>query len=105
MTDAGIEIPSHLDALAREFWSMMPAEKRRSVIESNEVWCVPAPEIRTAIEEMLSRGEKETAAKVLENYANCLSNESVQARRQFAMGLAELAPLYASVDEGILVER
>lgn len=104
MMRAGIEIPLHADALAREFWSIMPPEKRKAVIESADVWCVPAPELRAAIEGMLSRGETETAAKILSQYAGCIATDSVQARRQVAMGLAELAPLYADSDERILIE-
>jgi hypothetical protein len=104
MTRAGLEIPSHVDSLAREFWSQVPEAKKRSVLESGDVWCVPGPKVREYVEGLLSRGETEVAQKILLNYANCITSESNDVRRHAAMGLAELAPLYANGDEKVLVD-
>jgi hypothetical protein len=104
MTLAGIEIPSHVDSLSREFWSQVPEEKKREVIESAEVWCVPAAKVREYIEGVQSTGETENAENILRNYATCITNESAEIRRQTAIGIAELAPLYAASDERLLME-
>jgi hypothetical protein len=104
MTRAGLEIPSHVDSLAREFWSQVPEAKKRTVLESGDVWCVPGPKVREYVEGLLSRGETEAAEKILRNYANCVTSESNDVRRHAAMGLAELAPLYANGEEKLLID-
>jgi len=103
MTRAGIEVPSHVEALAQEFWANIPDDKKKVTLESKDAWCVPAAKAREYIDGLISRGEKEDAEKILSNYASCIANESSEIRRQTAMGLADLAPLYAKVDERILV--
>jgi hypothetical protein len=104
MARAGIDIPSHVDSLAQEFWSQVADEKKRTVLESGDVWCVPAPKVRECIEALRLNGEAEAAEKILRNYANCVTSKSNEVRRHAAMGLAELAAVYANGDEKLLVD-
>jgi hypothetical protein len=104
MARAGMEIPSQVDSLAQQFWSQVGEEKKRTVLESGDVWCVPGPRVREHIEALLSNGEAEAAEKILRTYANCITNKSNEVRRHTAMGLAELAGVYANSDEKLLVD-
>lgn len=104
MTDAGIQVAPHAEALAQEFWSKMPIAKRREILESANAWCVPPVRIQEEVETLKSRGEKDAADKILINYAECVKSADAEARRQAATGLAELAPLYASAGETIFVK-
>ncbi len=104
MSDAGMQLPPHAEALAQEFWSKMPTAKRREILESANAWCVPPGRIREEVEALRSRDEKEAADKILINYAECVKSADAEARRQAATGLAELAPLYASAGETIFVK-
>jgi hypothetical protein len=103
MARHGINVQSHVDMLAQQFWSQVPEEKRKSVLESSEAWCVPAVQVREYIEKLLAAGQKEEAEKVLTNYANCITSKSPATRRQTATGLAELAAIYAKCEERLLL--
>jgi hypothetical protein len=103
MKRAGIDVGSHIDVLAQEFWAQVPEEKKKAVIESADIWCVPAAKVREYLEDLLSRGETQAAENTLRNYASCITNKSPEVRRQAAMGLVELAPIYAKSDEKLFV--
>ena len=103
MARAGIEVQPHVDLLAQQFWAQVPEEKKKSVLESPEAWCVPPVKVREYVDELLKRGDAEAAENVLGHYASCITQKSPEARRQAAQGLAELAGLYASCGERLLV--
>jgi hypothetical protein len=103
MKRAGLEVGSQVDGMAQEFWSLISDEKKKAVIESGDIWCVPAAKIREYVEQLLSRGETSAAQKVLSRYSNCLTEKSSEARRQAAIGIAELASLYAKGDEKLFM--
>jgi hypothetical protein len=103
MARHGIEVQSHSDMLAQQFWAQVPSEKRKAVLESGEAWCVPPAQIREYVEGLITAGDKAEAEKVLTNYANCITHKSAETRRQAAMGLAELASTYAKLDERLLL--
>jgi hypothetical protein len=103
MTNAGIDVPSHVDALAQQFWSHVPEEKQRAALESDDAWCVPPLKVRECISKLIANGEKEKAEGILSNYANGITKDSNEIRRQTAMGIAELASLYAEGDEKLLI--
>jgi hypothetical protein len=103
MARHGIEVQSHTDMLAQQFWAQVPPEKRKAVLESAEAWCVPPSQIREYVHGLVTNGEKAEAEKVLTNYANCITHKSAETRRQCAMGLAELASTYAKQDERLLL--
>ena len=99
MAAHGLQTQSHMEVLAQEFWLQVPAERKRSVLESPDAWCVPAARIREFVEATL-----EGAEKILRNYAECIKSKNPEARRQTALGLAELAGLYAKISENLLAD-
>jgi len=101
---AGLPVQSHTDSLAREFWSRVPEEKRRAVLESENAWCVPAAKVREYAESLTKEGKEPEVQSVLRNYANCVRDKNAEARKQTALGLAELAPFYAECDEKVLTD-
>ncbi|HTU36201.1 MAG TPA: hypothetical protein VMF66_20550 [Candidatus Acidoferrum sp.] len=103
MVEAGIQVPAHQDALAEQFWAQIPDEKKRAVLNSDDAWCVPPGRIREFIEGLRAKGESDTADQVLSRYLTCITNRSVDVRRQVSMGLAELAVVYAG-NEKLLTE-
>jgi hypothetical protein len=104
MTEAGIGVQSQAEVLAQKFWSQVPEEKKKNVLESEEAWCVPAQKVREHVEALRSRGESEAGEKILRNYAKCIGNTIAEQRRRTAMGLAELAPFYASGERELFLE-
>ena len=104
MAEAGIEMPAHADVLAEQFWAEVPEEKKRAVMESSDVWCMPPSRIREFVAQLRTKGEAEAADRILTQYASSVADSSNEKRRQVAMGLAELAPLYASGPERLLTE-
>jgi hypothetical protein len=104
MARHGIEVQSHVDLLAQQFWNQVGDEKKKAVLESAEAWCVPPAKVREYVEKLVQKGETAAAIAALSNYAKCVTNKSPEQRRQTAMGLAELANLYAKIDERLLVD-
>jgi hypothetical protein len=104
MARHGIEVQSHVDLLAQQFWNQVGDEKKKEVLESAEAWCVPPAKVREYVEKLVQKGETAAAIAALSNYAKCVTNKSPEQRRQTAMGLAELASLYAKIDERLLVD-
>ena len=98
MTRAGIPVQSHVETLTQEFWSKIPPEKLKSVLESKDAWCIPAAKVRAYVGDLVSRGETAAAEDVLRNYASGIRSPEVQVRRQASIGVAELAGLYAKSD-------
>jgi hypothetical protein len=104
MARAGIEVKSHVDLLAQQFWSEVSEEKKKAVLESADAWCVPPMKVREYVEELQAKEKTEEAEKILRNYASCITSKSNEQRRQAATGLAELASLYAKGDERMFIE-
>jgi hypothetical protein len=104
MMRAGIEVKPYVDILAQQFWSEVSEEKKKAVLESADAWCVPPAKVREFVEALREKNETEEAEKVLKNYASCITNKSDEQRRQAAMGLAELASVYAKCEEKIFIE-
>ncbi len=104
MARAGLEVQSHVDLLAQQFWAQVTDEKRKAVLESAEAWCVPATKVREHVDQLVARGDKEAAEKVLKNYAQCIEMKAPEARRLTATGLAELASTYAKFNDTLLTD-
>jgi hypothetical protein len=103
MAEAGLFVESHTDLLDRQFWAAVPEGGKRTVLTSPEAWCIPPRNVKHYVDELLHRGDHELAATVLGTYASCIQNEDAEARRRTAIGLTELAELYAEQDGGALV--
>ena len=102
MSKAGILVESHADILDRMFWAEVPEAGKKSVLLSGEAACVPPRNIRQFVEMLLERADNELAAKILTNYCECLDAKEVDPRRKTAIGLAQIADLYASAPEEVM---
>jgi hypothetical protein len=95
MASAGLSVESHADLLDRQFWAAVPDSGKRAVLTSTEAWCIPPRNVQQYVEELLGRGEAETAGDVLLKYASCVRNKDAEARKKAAIGLGQLAGLYS----------
>jgi hypothetical protein len=95
MSKAGILVESHADILDRMFWAEIPESGKKSVLLSNEAACVPPRNIRQFVELLFEREDDELAGKILENYCKGLDAKEAEPRRKTAVGLSQLADLYA----------
>ena len=95
MSKAGILVESHADILDRMFWAEVPESGKKSVLLSHEAPCVPPRNLRQFVEVLLDRDDKQTATEILNNYSSCLGAKDIEPRRRTAIGLSQLADLYA----------
>jgi hypothetical protein len=95
MNKAGILVESHADILDRMFWAEVPESGKKTVLLSNEAPCVPPRNLRQFVEVLLDRDDKQTSAEILNNYSACLNTKDAEPRRKTAIGLSQLADLYA----------
>jgi len=102
MGKAGILVESHADILDRMFWAEVPEAGKKSVLLSGEAACVPPRNIRQFVEVLLERGDHELAAKILTNYCGCLEAKEPDPRRKTAIGLSQIADLYASATDEVM---
>ena len=96
MSKAGLLVESHADILDRMFWAEVPEAGKKSVLLSNEAPCVPPRNIRQYIELLLERGDKATVLEILQNYSKCIQAKDVEPRRKTAIGLSQMADLFAT---------
>src|SRR5262249_21671735 len=104
MAEAGLMVETHREILDRQFWAAVPDSGKRAVLLSNEAWCIPPRNVQTYVAELIEQGNVAEAISILENYASCAESEEVDARRRTAVGLSELAELYAKAGPKILIE-
>jgi len=97
MSKAGILVESHADILDRMFWAEVPESGKKSVLMSHEAPCVPPRNLRQFVEVLLDRDDKQSASEILDNYSSCLTAREAEPRRRTAIGLSQLADLYARV--------
>jgi hypothetical protein len=95
MSKAGILVESHADILDRMFWSEVPESGKKSVLMSHEAPCVPPRNLRQFVEVLLERDDKQAATDILNNYSSCLGAKEAEPRRRTAIGLSQVADLYA----------
>jgi hypothetical protein len=95
MANAGIAIESHADVLDRQFWAAVPESGKKHVLLSTEAWCIPPRNVQQYVEELLGRGEANTAGDILLHYATCVRNKDSEARKKAAIGLGQLAELFS----------
>ncbi len=102
MSKAGILVESHADILDRMFWAEVPEAGKKSVLLSGEAACVPPRNIRQFVEMLLERGDNDLASQILANYCGCLNSKDVEPRRKTAVGLAQIADIYASAPGDVM---
>ena len=98
LADAGVMVESTAELLDQQFWAAVPERGKYAVLTSSEAWCIPARNLKQYVEELIQRGDNETAMKILQNYASCLQSPEDDARRRAAIGLADLADVYAALE-------
>src|SRR5713101_4753515 len=104
MSDAGVLAESHREILDRQFWAAVPDSNKRAVLLSEEAWCIPPHNIQSFVGELIKHGDIAEAVSILKNYAACAESEEADARRKTALGLSEMAGLYATADPKLLSE-
>ncbi len=102
LSKAGVLVESHADILDRMFWAEIPEAGKKSVLLSAEVTCVPPRNIRQFLELLFERDDTEIAAKILSNYSTGLDAKDSDPRRKTAIGLSQLADLYATAPEEVM---
>ncbi len=98
LADAGVIVESTAELLDQQFWAAVPERGKRAVLTSSEAWCIPARNLKQYVQELLQSGDEKTVLAILQNYASCLQSEEFEARRRTAIGIADLADVYASVE-------
>ena len=102
MSRAGLLVESHADILDRQFWAEVPEAGKRTVLMSPDAPCVPPRNVRSYVEELLERKDEETVNAILTNYCSCLSSNDPEASRKTAVGLSQIADLYAAAGSDLL---
>jgi hypothetical protein len=102
LSKAGILVDSHADILDRMFWAEIPEAGKKSVLLSSEAACVPPRNIRQFVEILFERDDNEIAAKILSNYCSGLDTKDAEPRRKTAIGMAQLADLYAIAPDELM---
>jgi len=102
LSKAGVLVESHADILDRMFWAEIPEAGKKSVLLSTEIVCVPPRNIRQFVELLFERDDSEIAAKILTNYSTGLDAQDADPRRKTAIGLSQLADLYASAPDEVM---
>jgi hypothetical protein len=97
LADAGVIVESTADLLDRQFWAAVPERGKRAVLTSPEAWCIPARNVKQYVEELIRRGDEKAALAILQNYVSCVTSPDIETRRRTAIGLAEIADVYASL--------
>jgi len=104
MSDAGILAESHREILDRQFWAAVPESGKRAVLLSGEAWCIPARNVQSYVGDLIEHGDVAEAISILQNYAACAESEDADARKKTAVGLSEMAELYAKAGPKLLSE-
>jgi hypothetical protein len=98
LADAGVIVESTAELLDQQFWAAVPERGKRAVLTSSEAWCIPARNLKRYVEELLQQGDEKTVLEILQNYASCLESPEFEARRRTAIGIADLADVYAALE-------
>src|SRR5882672_8559981 len=104
MSEAGMLVESHREILDRQFWAAVPERSKREVLMSGEAWCIPPRNVQSYVGELIEHGKATEAIEILQNYAACADSEDAAARKKTAVGLSEMAELYAKADPKLLSE-
>ena len=104
LADAGILVESHREILDKMFWAAVPESGKQAVLLSGEAWCIPPKNVQSYVADLIQKGDVSQAISILQNYAACAENDETDARKKTALGLSEMAELYAKADPKLLGE-
>ena len=102
MSDAGLLVETHREILDRQFWAAVPESGKREVLLSGDAWCIPPRNVQSYVGELIANGRIDEAISILQNYAACAESDDRDARKKTALGLSEMAELYAKADPKLL---
>jgi len=102
MGRAGLMVESYAEVLDRQFWAAVPENGKRAVLLSPDAWCIPPRNIRDYVKQLLDRRDLKTVSAILDTYSSSIKSADLEARRRTAMGLSELAELYAQAGPELL---
>ena len=102
MAEAGLFVESHRDILDRQFWAAVPDSGKQAVLLSDDAWCIPPKNVQSYVGHLIKTGDAAQAISILQNYAACAESDEVDARKKTALGLSEMAELYAKADPKLL---
>ncbi|HXY24602.1 MAG TPA: hypothetical protein VEI73_08125 [Candidatus Acidoferrum sp.] len=102
MSEAGMLVETHREILDRQFWAAVPESGKREVLLSGDAWCIPPRNVQSYVGELIANGKVDDAISILQNYASCAESDEPDARKKTAVGLAEMAELYAKADPKLL---
>lgn len=102
MGRAGLMVESYAEVLDRQFWAAVPESGKRAVLLSSDAWCIPPRNIAEYVRQLLDRRDLKTATAILDTYSSGIGTADLEGRRRTAMGLSELAELYAQTDPELL---
>src|SRR5690348_1836892 len=102
MAEAGLFVESHRDILDRQFWAAVPDSGKQAVLLSDDAWCIPPKNVHSYVGHLIKTGDGAQAISILQNYAACAESDEVDARKKTALGLSEMAELYAKADPKLL---
>ncbi|MGC2321193.1 MAG: hypothetical protein WA463_01055, partial [Terriglobales bacterium] len=102
MGRAGLMVESYSEILDRQFWAAVPESGKRAVLLSPDAWCIPPRNINDYVRQLVERRDLKTAVAILDKYSSNIRSADLEARRRTAMGLSELAELYAQTDPELL---
>ncbi|HEV2615824.1 MAG TPA: PilZ domain-containing protein [Candidatus Acidoferrales bacterium] len=83
------------DALERRFWYTIPESEKQSVLRSPESWCVPPECVQQSLDSHFRNSDFAAASEILTQYAKSVRDGAEEARRRSAIGLTQMAELYA----------
>lgn len=104
MSDAGLLTESRREILDRQFWAAVPESGKRTVLLSEDAWCIPPKNVQSYVNDLIKKGDVAQAVSILRNYAACTESEDSDGRKKAAAGLSQLAELYAKTDPKLLGE-
>src|SRR5437016_2235207 len=104
MSEAGILAESHREILDKQFWAAVPESGKRAVLLSGEAWCISPRNVQSYVAGLIEHGNIAEAISILQNYAACADSDEADARKKTAVGLSEMAELYAKADPNLLSE-
>ncbi|HYL63232.1 MAG TPA: hypothetical protein VE077_11485 [Candidatus Methylomirabilis sp.] len=104
LAEAGILVESHREILDKMFWAAVPESGKQAVLLSGEAWCIPPKNVQSYVADLIQKGDISQAISILQNYAACAENDETDARKKTALGLSEMAELYAKADPKLLGE-
>src|SRR5229473_2122314 len=84
MSDAGLFVESRREILDRQFWAAVPESGKRTVLLSDEAWCIPPRNVQSYVNDLIKQGNMAEAVSVLQNYAACAESDEPDARKEAA---------------------